>query len=618
MINGSTVTFSILYQGIKVADFELNAAAANDDTLKIYQIPGTIVEGTIDGSAATAGGPGTYYVELPTADVVAVVSGKNPDGTEGTVNASNQGWAGGDGDQNMEDGETITFTFQDYDKNEPNNTGGPDFVTAFSFDAQKFTGNGNNPTLQITVVYADGTTTKQFSPVSIPNGVTSYPFTINQFGLSAGGTLVQDFANSSGIRAVTILDVVDGSQTFNINGVKISGYSETRPDLNPNFNLTITDRDGDSSTLSVKLNLDGNDTGTNDPTVLKITAAPIVLDMSGNGIQYTDLAHSKANFDYGADGSAERTAWITGGSALLVYDHNRDGMANNGSEISFLSYAPDAMTDLEALRLAFDSNHDGVFNAQDLQFADFGVWMDPNGNGTTDPGEFLTLTEAGITSIKLSSDGVSTAAANGDVLIHGNTTFTLADGSVHAAQDVSFSTQLTTDPATPAVLAQPVALTTMDQETPAPLTPIPPEQATASSDQEPVELVSSPSQALPAPEPCAQPSESDAISGCHTDTTWALGSADLPGAPDHGAWDPIVGGLQQWLRDSMHPIPYPFKNDVINQVFDSFEHPPTCDLLSTYAALIGKNRSESGCIHGALHGTDLLQLNTTVSSTFGF
>jgi YD repeat-containing protein len=289
VINGSTVTFSILYQGIKVADFELNAAAANDDTLKIYQIPGTIVEGTIDGSAATAGGPGTYYVELPTADVVAVVSGKNPDGTEGTVNASNQGWAGGDGDQNMEDGETITFTFQDYDKNEPNNTGGPDFVTAFSFDAQKFTGNGNNPTLQITVVYADGTTTKQFSPVSIPNGVTSYPFTINQFGLSAGGTLVQDFANSSGIRAVTILDVVDGSQTFNINGVKISGYSETRPDLNPNFNLTITDRDGDSSTLSVKLNLDGNDTGTNDPTVLKITAAPIVLDMSGNGIQYTDL-----------------------------------------------------------------------------------------------------------------------------------------------------------------------------------------------------------------------------------------------------------------------------------------------------------------------------------------
>ena len=68
----------------------------------------------------------------------------------------------------------------------------------------------------------------------------------------------------------------------------------------------------------------------------------------------------------------------------------------------------------------------------------------------------------------------------------------------------------------------------------------------------------------------------------------------------------------------MHPIPYLLKNDVINQVFDSFEHPPTCDLSSTYAALIGENRSESGCIHGALHGTDLLQLNTTVSSTFGF
>ena len=101
----------------------------------------------------------------------------------------------------------------------------------------------------------------------------------------------------------------------------------------------------------------------------------------------------------------EQTAWVAAGDALLVYDHNGDRVANDGLEISFIQYNPDARTDLEGLSLAFDSNYDGVFDVNDARFADFGIWTDFNADAKTDAGEFQTLIESGITSINLTSDG---------------------------------------------------------------------------------------------------------------------------------------------------------------------------------------------------------------------
>ena len=441
VLSGSLITFSLSYQGTKVADFEINSANGNDDKLTIYQVPGQIVTSNIDGDAAKAGGPGIYYVELVVADIVAVVTGIKSDGTAGSVNASNQGWAGGDGDQNMEDGEKINFAFKDYDPTLPNNTGGNDFVQSFSFDAQKFTGGGNNPTLSITVTYSDGST-HAFANVTIPNGLTTYPFAVDSTGLYVNGVLAQAYASSAaGIQSVDILDVVDGSQTFNINGVKIGSISDVRPDLNPTFTLTLKDGDSDTSSLNVNLKLDGNDVG--GPTVLGITTSPIALDANNDGqIIYQALATSTANFDYAGDGYAEQTAWVAAGDALLVYDHNGDRVANDGLEISFIQYNPDARTDLEGLSLAFDSNYDGVFDVNDARFADFGIWTDFNADAKTDAGEFQTLIESGITSINLTSDGQLVSAADGDVLVHGSTTYSYADGTTGLAQDVTFTASL--------------------------------------------------------------------------------------------------------------------------------------------------------------------------------
>jgi hypothetical protein len=226
-----------------------------------------------------------------------------------------------------------------------------------------------------------------------------------------------------------------------INGVKIVSISEVRPDLNPTFTLTLKDGDGDTSSLSVNLKLDGNDVG--GPTVLGITTSPIALDANNDGqIIYQALATSSAHFDYAGDGFAEQTAWIAAGDALLVYDHNSDRVANDGSEIAFIQYHPDARTDLEGLRLAFDSNYDGVFDVNDAKFADFGIWTDFNADAIADPGEFKTLIEAGIASINLTSDGQVVSAADGDVLVHGSTTYSYADGTTGLAQDVTFAALL--------------------------------------------------------------------------------------------------------------------------------------------------------------------------------
>jgi hypothetical protein len=65
----------------------------------------------------------------------------------------------------------------------------------------------------------------------------------------------------------------------------------------------------------------------------------------------------------------------------------------------------------------------------------FKVWTDANSNGVADAGELQSLSDAGITSIGLVSDGISYTAANGDVLVAGSGTYTRADGSTGVSAD---------------------------------------------------------------------------------------------------------------------------------------------------------------------------------------
>ena len=93
-------------------------------------------------------------------------------------------------------------------------------------------------------------------------------------------------------------------------------------------------------------------------------------------------------FDFNGDGTLEQSSWVSPDDAFLVHDANNDEIVNDGSEIVFADLHPDAATDLEGLRLVFDSNEDGVLDANDDLFSEFGIWQDANSDGVTDAGEY--------------------------------------------------------------------------------------------------------------------------------------------------------------------------------------------------------------------------------------
>ncbi len=123
---------------------------------------------------------------------------------------------------------------------------------------------------------------------------------------------------------------------------------------------------------------------------------PVGIDLANNGLQLVSMDKSTAFFDMDDDGYRERTGWVGPDDGLLVIDLDGDGVIDKAKEISFKLWSPDATSDLDGLRLAFDSNNDGVFNAQDARFSEFRIWQDQNQNGISEAGELTTLAERGL------------------------------------------------------------------------------------------------------------------------------------------------------------------------------------------------------------------------------
>ena len=213
------------------------------------------------------------------------------------------------------------------------------------------------------------------------------------------------------------------------------------------YTATFTADDGFSGTGSVTVTADsytdmaGNLGATGFDTVAINTLGPVVLDLDGDGLEFLPMgdASNHALFDFAGDGTKETAAWVGPDDGFLVYDANGDRMVNDGSEIAFANMTAEADTDLEALRAVFDSNGDAQLTADDAEFSHFGVWQDANGNGNTEAGEFKTLEEMAIASLDLTSDGQSYSAANGEVTVHGEASFTYHDGSQGLLGDVSLA-----------------------------------------------------------------------------------------------------------------------------------------------------------------------------------
>ncbi|WP_255350713.1 Ig-like domain-containing protein [Limnohabitans sp. DM1] len=168
------------------------------------------------------------------------------------------------------------------------------------------------------------------------------------------------------------------------------------------------------------------------------SVAPVVLDMNRDGI----LSYSQVQMDVNGDGLQDQSAWAAPQDGVLVWDKFADAMVHDHSQFAFAQYAdllvtPGA-TDLQGLAAAFDSNGDGVLNAQDSRFAQMAVWQDANHNGQSDSGEVRHLLDVGIVSLQLHSDGVLRSPAAG-VQEAGRTHATWLDGSQLLVADAAFA-----------------------------------------------------------------------------------------------------------------------------------------------------------------------------------
>jgi large repetitive protein len=399
----------------------------------IAPLDGVIVNTPIGGSSSFGAGPTASQIlsDAVVGSNLAVVSGWLAGGsfnavnwyngtnalpaglTLNSVNGSTGGW--GVANNNFTAGEFLRFDFgapmDDFDG------AGPYVAPAVSLPAVSYAtfdliGYGGTDTIQFRVHYTDGTSANE----------------------TATGTQSGYLITAPAGKFIDWIDLytanAGGSGKIDLTAV---GVQNTFVDRTLGFNVTLTDRDGDAVIGSFSVNVkDGNTPSS--------SSAPVVLDLDGDGVEFVSTA-AGVTFDYHGDGSPESTAWVGADDGLLALDKNGDGIVNNGSEIIF---ARDSLTDLQGLAADYDSNRDGVLDANDVDFAKFGVWQDANSNGVTDAGEYRSLSDAGIVSIGLVSDGIAYSAANGSVSVAGQSVYTKADGSTGIVADAAFATNGTT------------------------------------------------------------------------------------------------------------------------------------------------------------------------------
>ncbi|MGX5728248.1 hypothetical protein ACWKWZ_24690, partial [Metapseudomonas otitidis] len=176
---------------------------------------------------------------------------------------------------------------------------------------------------------------------------------------------------------------------------------------------------------------------------------PLSLDLDGDGIE-TVGANAGITFDFDGDGLKTGTGWVKGDDGFLVLDRNGNDQIDNGGELfgvdTVKANGQKATDGFDALK-DFDSNGDGVFDAQDTQFTNVKIWQDTNQDGIAQNGELKTLAEHNIVAINLDAKA-SNHNSNGN-LISAIGSFVRGDGSegtVNANQSLAANLDLASNP----------------------------------------------------------------------------------------------------------------------------------------------------------------------------
>jgi len=152
--------------------------------------------------------------------------------------------------------------------------------------------------------------------------------------------------------------------------------------------------------------------------------SPIIFDFDDDGFNLTDADHG-VDFDLNADRQRERIAWTSsaGSDAWLCRDRNGNGVIDDGSEL-FGNFTPlangrrapngfVALAEFDAPASGGDG--DGKLDSSDRLWTTLRLWIDANHDGISQPGELITLAEAGVQSIDLHYIRSSYTDDNGNI-----------------------------------------------------------------------------------------------------------------------------------------------------------------------------------------------------------
>ncbi|CCH07014.1 calcium-binding protein [Achromobacter xylosoxidans] len=165
-------------------------------------------------------------------------------------------------------------------------------------------------------------------------------------------------------------------------------------------------------------------------SVLQIS--PLVIDLTGNGVNLTQLDENSPYFDLNGDGFARKTGWIGAGTGLLCLDPENMGI----SDISQLFGSNNGIDGFSQLR-RFDSNNDGIIDNKDPIFGKLRLWLDTDHNGVSTGSELHTLEELGIAAIGLTATAVDLTVAGNKIDLIGSVM--MADGSTRQVADAWFT-----------------------------------------------------------------------------------------------------------------------------------------------------------------------------------
>jgi Ca2+-binding RTX toxin-like protein len=163
------------------------------------------------------------------------------------------------------------------------------------------------------------------------------------------------------------------------------------------------------------------------PPEFNVGYDPLVLDLTGDGMNLTGESIAAPMFDTNHTGFAVHTGWIEPNLGILGVEVDGKFQIIGEQGGGFAALAP------------YDTNNDGVIDANDSIWSQLRVWRDLNADAKIDTGELQTLDQAGVASINVASTAqTSDTNAGNQILATGS--FTRADGSTGEVDDVSFTT----------------------------------------------------------------------------------------------------------------------------------------------------------------------------------